>query len=115
MPDGLRASSVLEVAWDLIPDMTGTNLLPELVGRDEVKELTFTGRIVCGDEAVRIRLVTGTDPGLLAAAIALAKEIAGRSPHAVRAAKGPSSSSPTSATSNSRSPEPASTGSFSRR
>jgi len=26
--------SVFEVAWGLIPDMTGTQLLPELVGRD---------------------------------------------------------------------------------
>jgi enoyl-CoA hydratase/carnithine racemase len=79
--------SVLEVAWGLIPDMTGTQLLPELVGRDVAKELTYTGRVVSGEEAVRLGLATRTDPEPLAAALAIAKQIAGRSPHAVRAAK----------------------------
>src|SRR5215469_10369532 len=79
--------SVLEVAWGLIPDMTGTQLLPELVGRDVAKELTFTGRIVSGDEAVRIGLATRAEPDPLTAALAMAKEIAGHSPHAIRAAK----------------------------
>ena len=79
--------SVLEVAWGLIPDMTGTQLLPELVGRDVAKELTYTGRVVSGTEAVRIGLATRADPDPLAVALAMAREIAGRSPHAVRAAK----------------------------
>ena len=79
--------SVFEVAWGLIPDMTGTQLLPELVGRDVAKDLTYTARIVSGEEAVRIGLATRTDPDPLAAALAMAREIAGRSPHAIRAAK----------------------------
>jgi enoyl-CoA hydratase/carnithine racemase len=79
--------SVFEVAWGLIPDMTGTQLLPELVGRDVAKELTFTGRIVSGEEAVRIGLGTRAEADPLAAALAMAKEIAGHSPHAIRAAK----------------------------
>ncbi len=79
--------SVFEVAWGLIPDMTGTQLLPELVGRDVAKELIYTGRVVSGEEAVRIGLATRTDPDPLTAALTLAKEIAGRSPHAIRAAK----------------------------
>jgi enoyl-CoA hydratase/carnithine racemase len=79
--------SVFEVAWGLIPDMTGTQLLPELVGRDVAKELTFTARIVSGEEAARIGLATRTDPDPLGAALTLAREIASRSPHAVRAAK----------------------------
>jgi len=78
---------LLEVAWGIIPDMTGTQLLPGLVGRDVAKELTFTARTVSGEEAARIGLATRTDPDPLAAALALAREIAGRSPHAVRAAK----------------------------
>lgn len=79
--------SVFEVAWGLIPDMTGTQLLPELVGRDVAKELTFTGRIVSGEEAVQIGLATRADRDPLAAAIGMAKQIAGHSPHAIRAAK----------------------------
>jgi enoyl-CoA hydratase/carnithine racemase len=50
---------VFEVAWGLIPDMTGTQLLPELVGRDVAKELAYTARIVSGEEAVRIGLASG--------------------------------------------------------
>src|SRR5947209_7571267 len=79
--------SVFEVAWGLIPDMTGTQLLPELVGRDVAKELTYTARIVSGEEAVRIGLATRADPEPRAAALAMASEIAARSPHAIRAAK----------------------------
>ena len=79
--------SVFEVAWGLIPDMTGTQLLPGLVGRDVAKELTFTGRIVSGEEAVRIGLATRVEPDPLTAALAMAEQIAGHSPHAIRAAK----------------------------
>jgi enoyl-CoA hydratase/carnithine racemase len=78
---------VLEVRWGLVPDMTGTQLLPELVGRDVAKELTYTGRVVSGEEAVALGLCTRTDPAPRCAALALAREIAGRNPHAVRAAK----------------------------
>jgi enoyl-CoA hydratase/carnithine racemase len=79
--------SVLEIRWGLIPDMTGTQLLPELVGRDVAKELTFTGRMVSGEEAVALGLATRVDPDPRQAALELAKSIALRSPHAIRAAK----------------------------
>jgi enoyl-CoA hydratase/carnithine racemase len=79
--------SLLEVLWGLVPDMTGTQLLPELVGRDVAAELTFTGRMVSGEEAARIGLATRVDSDPRAAALAMAREIAGRSPHAIRAAK----------------------------
>jgi enoyl-CoA hydratase/carnithine racemase len=79
--------SVLEIKWGLIPDMTGTWMLPRLVGLDVAKELTFTGRMVEGDEAVRIGLATRVAHDPVAAALELAAEIASKSPHAVRAAK----------------------------
>jgi enoyl-CoA hydratase/carnithine racemase len=79
--------SVLEIRWGLIPDMTGSQLLPELVGRDVAKELTFSGRIVRGEEAVTLGLATRADPEPRQAALELARSIAGRSPHAIRAAK----------------------------
>jgi enoyl-CoA hydratase/carnithine racemase len=79
--------SVLEIRWGLIPDMTGSQLLPELVGRDVAKELAFTGRVVSGEEAVALGLATRTDPDPRRAAFELAGSIAARSPHAIRAAK----------------------------
>jgi enoyl-CoA hydratase/carnithine racemase len=79
--------SVFEVRWGLIPDMTGTQVLPELVGRDKAKELTFTGRRVSGAEAVEIGLATRSSNTPRETALAMAREIAGFNPHAVRAAK----------------------------
>lgn len=79
--------SVLEIRWGLIPDMTGTWTLPNLVGLDVAKELTFTGREVSGDEAVRLGLATRVADDPRAAALELARAIAGRSPDAIRAAK----------------------------
>jgi enoyl-CoA hydratase/carnithine racemase len=79
--------SVMEVKWGLIPDMAITRTLPRLVGIDVAKELTFTGRVFDGEEAVRLGVVTRTAAEPLAAARALAAEIARRSPDAVRSAK----------------------------
>ncbi len=79
--------SVLEVKWGLIPDMTGTWMLPRLVGLDVAKELTFTGRMVEGTEAVALGLATRVADDPHAAATELAREIAGKSPESVRAAK----------------------------
>jgi enoyl-CoA hydratase/carnithine racemase len=79
--------SVLEVRWGLIPDMTGTQVLPGLVGRDVAKELTFTGRAVTGEEAVRLGLATRMADQPRDEAFGLAAEIAAKSPDAVRGAK----------------------------
>src|SRR2546430_4118944 len=76
--------SVLEIRWGLIPDMTGSQLLPELVGRDVAKELTFSGRVVNGTEAVALGLATRTDPDPRKAALELGRGIAARSPHAIQ-------------------------------
>jgi len=79
--------SVLEIRWGLVPDMTGTQLLPELVGRDVAMELTFSGRMVSGEEAVALGLATRADPDPRGSALDLARSIAARNPHAIRAAK----------------------------
>lgn len=75
--------SVLEVRWGLIPDMTGTLLLPRLVGLDVAKELTFTGRMVDGEEAVRIGLATRVSETPREDALALAAELTTKSPDAL--------------------------------
>ena len=79
--------SVLEVRWGLTPDMTATWFLPRLVGPDVAKELTFTGRMVSGEEAVRIGLATKVSDSPLDDAFELAREIASKSPTAIRGAK----------------------------
>ena len=81
------AMSVLEIRWGLIPDMTGTQSLINLVGLDVAKELTFTGRMVSGIEAAELGLATRLSDDPLATALGLAHDIAGKSPHAIRAAK----------------------------
>jgi enoyl-CoA hydratase/carnithine racemase len=79
--------SVLEVKWGLVPDMTGTQLLPRLVGVDVAKELTWTGRTVSGEEAVRIGMATRVSDQPVDDARALAREIAGKNPHAIAGSK----------------------------
>ena len=79
--------SVMEIKWGLIPDMSGTQSLRRLVRLDVAKELTFTGRVIDGAEAVALGLATHLSDTPRDDAMTLAREIAGRSPHAVRAAK----------------------------
>lgn len=79
--------SVMETKWGLIPDMIGTTILPDLVGRDVAKELTYTARVISGEEADRIGMVTRLSDDPRKAALELAAEINTRSPHAVRLAK----------------------------
>lgn len=79
--------SVLEIRWGLVPDMCGTQLLHRLVGLDVAKELAFTGRMVSGEEAGRLGLATHVTATPLEDALALAAEIAAKSPEAVRGTK----------------------------
>ena len=79
--------SVMEIKWGLVPDMAGIALLRELVRGDVARELTYSGRIINGDEAVRVGLATwvGADP--VAHAREMARGIARSNPDAIRAAK----------------------------
>ncbi len=79
--------SVMEVRWGLIPDMSGTQSLRRLMRLDVAKELTYTGRIVQGSEAVELGLATHVSETPYEAALALAREIAAKSPDATRAGK----------------------------
>ena len=79
--------SVREVHWGLVPDMTGTFLLSRLVRPDVAKELTFTARMFSGTEALGLGLATRLSDDPRSDALALAREIAGRSPGAVRGSK----------------------------
>lgn len=79
--------SVREIHWGLVPDMTGTMVLSRLVRPDVAKELTFTARVFDGREAVDLGLATKLSDDPRADALVMAREIAGRSPDAVRGAK----------------------------
>ncbi len=79
--------SVREVHWGLVPDMTGTQMLSSLVRPDIAKELTFTARVFSGREAFELGLATRLSDTPLEDALAMAHEIAHRSPGAVRGSK----------------------------
>ena len=79
--------SVMEIKWGLIPDMTGSQTLRRLVRLDVAKDLTFTGRVVSGVEAVELGLATHLSDDPRKAASEMAREIASKSPDAIRAGK----------------------------
>jgi enoyl-CoA hydratase/carnithine racemase len=79
--------AIIETKWGLVPDMAGTQLMRHLAREDIVRELTYTARVFSAEEALAYGFVTRivADPRM--AALATAREIAGRSPDAIRAAK----------------------------
>jgi enoyl-CoA hydratase/carnithine racemase len=79
--------SVRELHWGIVPDMTGTFTLSRLVRSDIARELTYTARVFDGAEAFRLGLVTRLSDTPYVDAMAVAADIAGRSPGAVRGAK----------------------------
>lgn len=99
--------SIMEAKWGLIPDMSASITLRELIPIDIAKELTFTGRILNGIEAKNIGLVTKCITTTTSSndthaseqdfdkehdiamqeAIKLAKEIVKQSPDAIAASK----------------------------
>ncbi|HLZ83557.1 MAG TPA: crotonase/enoyl-CoA hydratase family protein [Caulobacteraceae bacterium] len=79
--------AVLEIKWGLVPDMAGTMLMRHLAREDVVRELTYTGRIFSGEEALAMGFATRVCADPRAEALAVAREIAGKNPQAIRAAK----------------------------
>ncbi|MEX0328111.1 MAG: crotonase/enoyl-CoA hydratase family protein [Ruegeria sp.] len=79
--------AVMEMKWGIIPDMGGMVLLPNLVRSDVLRFLTYTARPVGAPQAADWGLVTKLSDDPLTEALALAEDIAGKSPSAIRAAK----------------------------
>lgn len=79
--------SVMEIDYGLIPDMSASKTLLRLVRPDIAKELTFTGRVFSGEEAVALGVATRTSDTPLEDSLALAHAIAARNPHAIRGTK----------------------------
>ncbi len=79
--------SVLEIKWGLIPDMAGLVLLRQLIRDDVARELTYSGRVFTGEEALKLGLATRVCADPRAEALAFAADIAAKNPHAIRAGK----------------------------
>lgn len=79
--------SIMELKWGLVPDMAGIALWRSLVRDDVLRELTYTHREFTASEGLALGFVTRLASDPHAEALGLAREIAGKSPDAVRAAK----------------------------
>lgn len=79
--------SVMESRWGLIPDMGGTLALRDLLGRDQAMKLAMTAEEIDGERAVALGLATAVSAEPVGAALAFARELAGRPPDAVRFVK----------------------------
>jgi enoyl-CoA hydratase/carnithine racemase len=79
--------SIMEIKWGLVPDMAGIALLRGLLRDDVARELTFSGRVFNGQEALTLGLATRVCDDPRAEALAFAREVAGKNPDAIRAAK----------------------------
>ncbi len=79
--------SVMEMKHGLVPDLGGFVLARGLVRADHWRELVYTAREVNGEEAQELGLLTRVASDPLAEAMILAKDIPGKSPQAIRAAK----------------------------
>jgi enoyl-CoA hydratase/carnithine racemase len=79
--------SVMEGKWGLIPDMTGTVTLRELVPMDVAKRLTMTAEVFDGRQAHEYGLVTGVADDPMKAAEALVDQLLTRSPDAIALTK----------------------------
>ena len=77
----------MEIKWGLVPDMGGTALMRELARGDIIRELTYTGRIFSGTEALEYGFATRVSETPYEDALALAREIANKNPDAIRGNK----------------------------
>ncbi|WP_294060372.1 crotonase/enoyl-CoA hydratase family protein [Sphingomonas sp.] len=79
--------SVMEMKWGIVPDMAGFALWRGSVRGDALRELVYTAREFDAEEALALGFVTRIAEDPQAEALALARAIAARNPHAIRAAK----------------------------
>jgi enoyl-CoA hydratase/carnithine racemase len=79
--------AIRELYWGIVPDMAGWPIWRGLVRDDVLRELVYTAREFDAEEALHHGFITRIEADPQAAAHAMAKEIASRNPHAIRAAK----------------------------
>ncbi|MBW4330151.1 crotonase/enoyl-CoA hydratase family protein [Stakelama sp. CBK3Z-3] len=79
--------SVMEMKWGIVPDMGGFALWRGLVRDDVLREMVYTAREFDAASAQTYGFVTHVADDPHEAALTLARQIADRNPHAIRAAK----------------------------
>ncbi|MAW32192.1 MAG: enoyl-CoA hydratase [Alteromonadaceae bacterium] len=79
--------AVMEMRWGLVPDMSGYPLWRGNVRDDILRRLVYTNEMFSGVEAQDFGFATEVSEDPLSRAMALAHEIAGKNPEAIRAAK----------------------------
>lgn len=79
--------SLREGKWGLVPDMGVTQSLFRLVRADHAKDLIWSARIMSGDEAAQMGLITQIAADPMVAALERARTLCQRSPDAVAAGK----------------------------
>lgn len=79
--------SVMEGKWGLIPDMTGSVTLGELVPMDVAKRLTMTAEVFDGRQALDYGLVSGVADEPMKEAETLVDQLRTRSPDAIALTK----------------------------
>lgn len=79
--------AIMEMKWGLVPDVAGMALWRTHVADDVLREMIYTNRQFNGHEAKAMGFATHVSDDPLAHAMELAKVIANKNPHAMRAAK----------------------------
>lgn len=79
--------SVMEGKWGLVPDMTGSVTMRELLGMDVAKRLAMTAEIIDATQAHEYGLVTGVADDPLLEAESLVAQLLTRSPDSVALTK----------------------------
>jgi enoyl-CoA hydratase/carnithine racemase len=79
--------AIMELKWGLVPDVAGMALWRTQVADDVLRELIYTNRQFSGTEAKVMGFATHVSDDPLADALALARVIANKNPHAIRGAK----------------------------
>ncbi|MEK6542710.1 MAG: crotonase/enoyl-CoA hydratase family protein [Pseudomonadota bacterium] len=79
--------AIMEMKWGLVPDMAGFPLWRTQVQGDVLRELTYTNAEFTGAEALAMGFVSHLADDPHAMAMMLARDIAGKNPHAIRGAK----------------------------
>ncbi|MCU0729163.1 MAG: crotonase/enoyl-CoA hydratase family protein [Sphingopyxis sp.] len=79
--------AIMELKWGLVPDMAGIALWRGLARDDVLRELSYTAREFSGEDALRCGFATHVNENPHEQAMALARDIAGKNPDAIRAMK----------------------------